>query len=84
MGQPYQYQQNQGYSIQTFPKRNQYQHKCQRQNVIQITSSPKKEAKDNMAQFRKGIHQVKKNKKDENTVIKRKQSPKDSVDRKVK
>ena len=88
--QPYQYQQNQGYPAQTIPERNQYQqnmqkqyrHKYQRQNVIEINPSPKKQANNNMAQFRKGIHQIKQTNNDEKKIVKRKQSPKDSVAKK--
>ena len=80
--QPYQYQQNLGYQIQV-PGSKTYQHKYQRQNVIEIISSPKKPDNNNMAQFRKGIHQIKKTNKDEKKV-KRNQSPKDSVSKKVK
>ena len=60
-----------------------YQHKYQSQNIIEITPSPKKQANNNMSQFRKGIHQIKKTNKEENKV-KRRQSPKDSVSKKVK
>ena len=85
--QPYQYQQNRGYQMQMIPGRNQYQqyqHKYQRQNVIEITPSPKKQANNNMDQLRKGIHQIKQTKKEEKTIVKRKQSPKDSVAKKDK
>ena len=66
--QPYQYQQNQGYQIQMIPGSKTYQHKSQRQNAIEITPSPKKQANNNMSQFRKGIHEIKQANKKENKV----------------